>query len=41
MENGLLTLLLATVTAAAEANERGVNQRARKLALRPHAVAGS
>ena len=32
---------LATVTAAAEAIERGVNKRARKLALRPHAVAGS
>ena len=31
---------LATVTAAAEAIERGVNKRARKLALRPHAVAG-
>ena len=31
----------ATVTAAAEAIERGVNKRARKLALRPHAVAGS
>ena len=30
---------LATVTAAAEAIERGVNKRARKLALRPHAVA--
>ena len=31
---------LATVTAAAEAIERGVNKRARKLALRPHAIAG-
>ena len=31
---------LATVTAAAEAIELGVNKRARKLALRPHAVAG-
>ena len=31
---------LATVTAAAEVIERGVNKRARKLALRPHAIAG-
>ena len=29
------------LTAAAEAIERGVNKRARKLALRPHTVTGS
>ena len=31
---------LATVTAATEAIERGVNKRARKLEHRPHVVAG-
>ena len=38
--HGRLPSTLAIVTATAEAIERGVNKRARKLALRPHAIAG-